>query len=660
MFRVLTCLTVEHDWRLVVVAGLVCFGASFCAVSIFHRACRSQGRVRAAWILIAGTAAGFGIWATHFIAMLAYDPGVGIAYDVGLTALSFVVAVAVTCGGLSVAVYRPTRWVAPLGGGIVGAGVASMHYLGMWAVELPGRVTWSLDLVLASIALGIIFGAAALAIAVHRDSLLGTCVAALTLTLAIVLLHFVGMGAVVIVPDPTRVIHAFSYAPVTLALAIANAALAVLGMSIIAAMMDRHLRDKNLQLNVALNNMLQGLCMFDSKKRLVVCNDRYAELYRLPPELLKAGTPHDAIIAHRVLNGILAGGKSDVAVDQKLMALGKMSIDTSSSRIDELADGRLICVTRQPMVGGGWVATHQDITERHRFEQQRDDMTAKETRRASIDTAISTFRERVESVLKTVSDSTSAMKSTATDLFRSSEQTSERASGMVQASHETSINVENAAVATNEMSGSVTEISRQVGQTTEVVRGAVSKAKATNDAFVGLAQAAQKIGDVVKLIQKIAGHTNLLALNATIEAARAGDAGRGFAVVASEVKSLAVQTAKATDEISGQILAVQASTRGAVEAIRSIEECMGEISMYTSAVAASIEQQSATTGHISSNVANAAQETNKVVAMLDEVAGAAVATRTSAEIVLTASQAVESAVGNMRGEVESFLHDVAV
>ena len=230
---------------------------------------------------------------------------------------------------------------------------------------------------------------------------------------------------------------------------------------------------------------------------------------------------------------------------------------------------------------------------------------------------------------------------------------------MVQASHETSVNVESAAVATSQMSDSVTEISRQVGQTTEVVRSAVSKAKATNDAFVGLAQAAQKIGDVVRLIQQIAGQTNLLALNATIEAARAGEAGKGFAVVASEVKSLAVQTAKATDEISGQVLAVQASTTGAVEAIRSIEECMGEISTYTSGVAASIEQQSATTDHISSNVANAAQETNKVVTMLDEVAGAAVATRSSAEIVLTASQAVESAVGHMRDEVEDFLNNVA-
>ena len=137
----------------------------------------------------------------------------------------------------------------------------------------------------------------------------------------------------------------------------------------------------------------------------------------------------------------------------------------------------------------------------------------------------------------------------------------------------------------------------------------MNEAETTNEQIAGLADAAQKIGDVVKLIRDIAGQTNLLALNATIEAARAGEAGRGFAVVASEVKSLAVQTAKATEEIASQILAVQGSTTSAVDAIRNIAGRMKEISSYTSAVAASVEQQNAATGEISQNVAGAAQGT---------------------------------------------------
>jgi methyl-accepting chemotaxis protein len=192
-----------------------------------------------------------------------------------------------------------------------------------------------------------------------------------------------------------------------------------------------------------------------------------------------------------------------------------------------------------------------------------------------------------------------------------------------------------------------------------VVRVSVNEAETTNQQIAGLADAAQKIGDVVKLIRDIAGQTNLLALNATIEAARAGEAGRGFAVVASEVKSLAVQTAKATEEIATQIQAVQGSTTTAVDAIRNIAGRMKEISNYTSAVAASVEQQNAATGEISDNVAGAASGTGTIAAVLNDVAGAATATRCSAETVLSASRSVESAVAKLRGEVESFLGKVA-
>jgi methyl-accepting chemotaxis protein len=309
---------------------------------------------------------------------------------------------------------------------------------------------------------------------------------------------------------------------------------------------------------------------------------------------------------------------------------------------------------------GGWVSTHEDITEQRKAEEERAAIHENAQRRANIDASISSFRPQVEKLLASVGDSATAMRSTAAALFGTSDQTSQRAESAVQAFHEASTNVETAAVAADELSRSIAEISRQLSHTSDIVGRATEEARATDGEIAGLATGAQRIGDVVKLIRNIAGQTNLLALNATIEAARAGEAGRGFAVVASEVKSLAVQTAKATEDIASHILGVQNSTTGAVEAIRQIASRMQEINQYMSAVAAAVEEQSAATGEISHNVASAAQGSSQVVTVLGEVAGAATETRSSAQVVRDASQTVESAVANLRAEVEDFLAKVAV
>jgi methyl-accepting chemotaxis protein len=413
-------------------------------------------------------------------------------------------------------------------------------------------------------------------------------------------------------------------------------------------------RRKN-QLQTALNNMSQGLCLWSPKAKLILCNEPYVQMYGLAPELARPGVSLRELIDHRIKVGSFSGSRDEYMAD----LLSSIAKGKTVTNVRE-HNGRYIAIVNRPMGDGGWVATHEDVTERRRADLQRSSMQDLESRRAAIDEAIFAFRERVESVLKIVIESANAMQSTAVNLLSASEQTSQRAQSAVHASNEASANVEIAATAANELSTSIAEISQQLGRTTNVVRTSVKEAEVTNDQIAGLAEAAQKIGDVVKLIRDIAGQTNLLALNATIEAARAGEAGRGFAVVASEVKSLAVQTAKATEEIAAQILAVQGSTAGAVDAIHGIAGRMREISSYTSAVAASVEQQSAATGEISHNVTSAAQGTSTVVTVLADVAGAATATRSSAETVLAASQSVEAAVGKLRGEVEAFLGKVAV
>ncbi|WP_027574138.1 EAL domain-containing protein [Bradyrhizobium sp. WSM1743] len=396
MFRVFSCLAAEHDWRLVVLAGLVCFAASIVAVSIFNRAIATRARTRWVWITIAGAAIGYGIWATHFVAMLAYEPGVTTDYGIVLTASSLAAAMLLTSVGFGVAVGTTGRWRAVAGGVIIGGGIASMHYLGMWALEVPGRVTWSVDLVFVSIILGMCLGYAALAVALTHQDYRGTLAVAVLLTLAIMSHHFTAMGAVQITPDPTLTTDTLSLSPAFLALAIAGVALSVLGMSLIGVLADRRLasrtagfqeiisqlsvarqqledsqnelREQKLRLDTAINHMVEGLCMFNADKRLVVCNERYARLYRLPPDLLRTGTPHTDIIRHRIVKGILKGDSSAGAADQFISKLAALPFDAVSSRIDEFADGRLICVTQQPMAGGGWVATHLDVTEQRRSE----------------------------------------------------------------------------------------------------------------------------------------------------------------------------------------------------------------------------------------------------------------------------------------------------
>ena len=410
-------------------------------------------------------------------------------------------------------------------------------------------------------------------------------------------------------------------------------------------------------LALTLNNMTQGVVMFDTAGCLAVCNDRYLAMYGLSPDLVKPGVALIDIIRLRVQTGSLhrdAGKYCAELIDS--MANGQVV-----RFVNETPDGRAISVVNRPIPGGRyWVGTHDDITERRSAERKSALLGEQEARRAVIEEAIGWFRKSAENVLKTVADSVAAIKSTATMLSATSNKTTKHAAGAVHTSNEAFGSVRTAAAAANELSASIAEINDQLARASEVVRAAALEAQSTNEDIAGLAQAAQKIDDVVKLIQSVAGQTNLLALNATIEAARAGTAGKGFAVVAAEVKALAVQTAKATADIAAQIAAVQSSTQSAVGAIGSIAARMQEIQQFTAAIATSVQQQHGATNEISSNVAAAAAGTKSVVAVLQDVSGAIADVHSSADTVLAASQAVEQAADSLRDSVDGFLRKVAM
>ncbi len=248
---------------------------------------------------------------------------------------------------------------------------------------------------------------------------------------------------------------------------------------------------------------------------------------------------------------------------------------------------------------------------------------AEAERRAAMESIAGDFERSVTGIVRSVSTAAAGMQTTAQSMTTTASDASARAATVGAASQRSSDNVGTVASAAEELSGSVTEISRQVARSSEIASKAVSDAERTNATVGALSTGAEKIGEVVKLIHSIAAQTNLLALNATIEAARAGDSGRGFAVVASEVKALANQTAKATEEISSQVAAMQASTSEAVASIGGITETIAQMSEITVSISTAVEQQGGATREIARNIQSVAAGSNEISAHIGGVTTAA-------------------------------------
>jgi methyl-accepting chemotaxis protein len=331
----------------------------------------------------------------------------------------------------------------------------------------------------------------------------------------------------------------------------------------------------------------------------------------------------------------LSAGDSQVAVPE-------------TTRGDEIGSmAKAVLVFKETMISAEILAA----------EKERD-QKARVARSNQLEVSARGFDQNVGSVVRAVSAATEQLQSSAQSMSEIAEQASGRATAVASASGEATSNVQAVAAASEELSSSVAEIGRQAQQSSQIVAQAVVDAERTNDTIESLAQAAQRIGDVVKLINHIAGQTNLLALNATIEAARAGEAGRGFAVVASEVKSLATQTAKATDEIAAQINAIQQATGQSVTAIKGIGDTIRRVSEIATSISLAVEQQGVATQEIAHNVHQAALGTSNVSANIAGVTDAAGETGRAATDVLAATQKMALQSETLKAEVARFLAEV--
>ncbi|MEA1648967.1 methyl-accepting chemotaxis protein [Nitrospirillum sp. BR 11164] len=335
-------------------------------------------------------------------------------------------------------------------------------------------------------------------------------------------------------------------------------------------------------------------------------------------------------------------------------------IRASAHFAEDVAGGRAdkdLVVDQQDETGTLAQALNKMAADLRRAEQERGAMqaAAEAERRETLGRMASELEASVKAVVATLSGAADQMGGAATSMTATADQTNSQANLVAEGSQEASANVQTVAAATEELSVSIKEIAGQVAKSTTIATDAVRTADAANAQIMGLTTAAEKIGNVVELISSIAGQTNLLALNATIEAARAGDAGKGFAVVASEVKSLANQTAKATDEIAQQIANMQQVARDSATTIQGVGRVIEEMRSITTGIASAVEEQNAATAEIARNVQQAASGTQEVTVTIQGVTQAAADTRKAASQVMKVSGEISHETGRLGQAVDGFL-----
>ncbi|WP_296746393.1 EAL domain-containing protein [Mesorhizobium sp.] len=358
MLTVYNCIVHEHDLRLVALAALICGISSFSAVNLLRHVDQSTNRNRYAWLLIAATATGFGIWATHFIAMIAFTPGIPNAYDAELSALSLAASVILTAAGMWIATVRRGIDYTLVGGVVLGTGIATMHYTGMAAFEVQGRIIWNPLLVAVSLVAGLTLAALSMLVVLRRPSTLGTVAAAILLTLAICTLHFIAMAAVSIYPDSSIEISQFTIEPTSQALAAAAASLIILVLSATALWIDlrfRRHRAEAERMHGLANAAVEGLIVCDGN-RIVSANDSIAALSGIASATLNRMMLDD-LFGARIASGIASGNGQPQEAELYSRDGARIPVELISRSIDYCGKPHDVIAVR-------------DIRERRKAEQE--------------------------------------------------------------------------------------------------------------------------------------------------------------------------------------------------------------------------------------------------------------------------------------------------
>lgn len=625
MYRLLNCLATQHDYRLVLLAAVVCAATIVAAFKTFSHAQERSDAKRPIWLLITGFCAATGIWATHFVAMLAYESGVATTYGMGLTVTSFIVAFVMTTLGFSLSA-QGTRTSAIAGGAVIGLAIAAMHFTGMAALVVGGKIHWDLPHVTASLIVGIALTSVAMLAHRQPDRTRALWSATALLILGICGLHFTAMAAVTIEPDPTIVVQSSGIDRMLLAVGIASITMLVLvagGVSMFIERLKSEVARQVLELQRADADTSSARAEAQARAE---AESRRVELRR------------EAEWAFQEELAKLVEGAATGDFSRRVDLAGKSGLTSKlGSGLNSWADG----------ISGVFVQVGKvmsaladgDFTERIDGDYEGELLRLKSD--------VNRMGIAMQAMAVRISEATESVEVATREITMGVEDLASRTEQQAATLEEATASLEQLSAAVGQNAGNAQAVNQAAAQARELAVGGSAIAGQAITAMGRIEDSSRQISEIVALIEEIAFQTNILALNAAVEAARAGEAGRGFAVVANEVRALSQRSSQALKDIKIQIGGSNFNVSEGVALVTKANASLGEIvdsikqvADLVSEIATASQEQSAGINQVNRAVASLDQMTQQNSALVEETS--------------VALRSAQSQVEHLRGAVAHF------